>query len=161
MKHVISPDSLANLAISTKLPLGGIAPLRWGVRPGGSTFARFSDQNYFPVQGLNRHRYPRSSPLPGVCAEPFRPPRPRRGASSFQAPGSAKLGPESVQSHVSVAEELVPPSQLPAAAELGTASASSSCHHFQDELSFHHVIELKIPGDPVSESRKNCGDNDQ
>ena len=66
------------------------------------------------------------------------------------------LGPGSVQSHVSVAEELVPPSQLPAAAELGTASASSSCHHFQDELSFHHVIELKIPGDPVSESRKTA-----
>jgi hypothetical protein len=55
-----------------------------------------------------------------------------------------------------VAEELVPPSQLPAAAELGTASASSSCHHFQDELSFHHVIELKVPGDPVSESRKTA-----
>ena len=66
------------------------------------------------------------------------------------------LGPGSVQSHVSVAEELVPPSQLPAAAELGTASALSSCHDFQYELSFHHVIELKVPGDPVSESRKTA-----
>jgi hypothetical protein len=66
------------------------------------------------------------------------------------------LGPGSVQSHVSVAEELVPPSQLPAAAELGTASTSSYCHHFQDELSFHHVIELKIPGDPVSEGRQTA-----